>query len=207
MFLLSGGFQLVWPRAASFFLIISTALVLMISQIADLLYGPANQVLITHFFSPAELATYAPLLHIDAALLLGVGGLATLLLPKTAVAMGDKNHAAVRRYYVNGTLASLILLAAGAIFAWAIAPRLFKIWFGDPLPATVALLPLVMIHTVIGGTAGVGRSILFGMNRAAAYTAASLIGGVANVDVRLVFDPPWDAERMSEEAKVALNWW
>jgi metal-sulfur cluster biosynthetic enzyme len=27
------------------------------------------------------------------------------------------------------------------------------------------------------------------------------------VTVNMVFDPPWDASRMSEEAQVALNWW
>jgi len=178
------GFTLIQFRYAG--LLLRTGSLLMAAQVADLLYGPANQALIKAYLTTQSLAEYAPLLHIDAALLLGVGGLATLLLPKTAIAMGDQNHAAIRRYYVNGTLASLTLLAAGAAFAWAVAPRLFKVWFGDPLPATVALLPLVMIHTVIGGTAGVGRSILFGMNRAAAYTAASLVGGVANVGLAIL---------------------
>ena len=37
--------------------------------------------------------------------------------------------------------------------------------------------------------------------------AALSVEGVQNVTVNMVFDPPWDAERMSEEAKVALNWW
>jgi metal-sulfur cluster biosynthetic enzyme len=27
------------------------------------------------------------------------------------------------------------------------------------------------------------------------------------VTVNMVFDPPWDQTRMSEEAQVALNWW
>jgi FeS assembly SUF system protein len=33
------------------------------------------------------------------------------------------------------------------------------------------------------------------------------VEGVADVEVRMVFDPPWTPERMSEEAMVALNWW
>ena len=37
--------------------------------------------------------------------------------------------------------------------------------------------------------------------------AVSLVPGVANVTVNMVFDPPWDQSRMSEEAQVALNWW
>jgi FeS assembly SUF system protein len=37
--------------------------------------------------------------------------------------------------------------------------------------------------------------------------AARSVEGISDVEVAMVFDPPWDAERMSEEAKVALNWW
>ena len=37
--------------------------------------------------------------------------------------------------------------------------------------------------------------------------AALNVEGVQNVTVNMVFDPPWDASRMSEEAQVALNWW
>jgi FeS assembly SUF system protein len=35
--------------------------------------------------------------------------------------------------------------------------------------------------------------------------AALTVAGVQNVTVELVFDPPWDPSRMSEEAQVALN--
>src|SRR6476660_2353086 len=35
--------------------------------------------------------------------------------------------------------------------------------------------------------------------------AVSAVPGVKDVKVNLVFDPPWDASRMSEEARVALN--
>jgi FeS assembly SUF system protein len=37
--------------------------------------------------------------------------------------------------------------------------------------------------------------------------AVSLVPGVANVTVSMVFDPPWDQSRMSDEARVALNWY
>lgn len=37
--------------------------------------------------------------------------------------------------------------------------------------------------------------------------AIASVNGVGQVDVKLVFDPPWDPSRMSEEAKVALNWY
>lgn len=35
--------------------------------------------------------------------------------------------------------------------------------------------------------------------------AALSVAGVSDVKVELVFDPPWDPSRMSEEAQVALN--
>ena len=37
--------------------------------------------------------------------------------------------------------------------------------------------------------------------------AAMSVEGIREVKVNMVFDPPWDASRMSEEAQVALNWW
>jgi len=37
--------------------------------------------------------------------------------------------------------------------------------------------------------------------------AVSLVPGVGNVEVTMVFDPPWTPERMSDEAKVALDWY
>lgn len=37
--------------------------------------------------------------------------------------------------------------------------------------------------------------------------AAASVEGIQGVTVNMVFDPPWDPERMSEEAQVALNWW
>ena len=37
--------------------------------------------------------------------------------------------------------------------------------------------------------------------------AARSVEGILDVDVNMVFDPPWGPDRMSEEAQVALNWW
>ncbi len=37
--------------------------------------------------------------------------------------------------------------------------------------------------------------------------AVSSVSGVGKVDVKMVFDPQWTTERMSEEARVALNWY
>ena len=37
--------------------------------------------------------------------------------------------------------------------------------------------------------------------------AVSSVAGVGPVNVNMVFDPPWTPDRMSEEAKIALNWY
>ncbi|NJL50554.1 MAG: SUF system Fe-S cluster assembly protein [Blastochloris sp.] len=37
--------------------------------------------------------------------------------------------------------------------------------------------------------------------------AVAMVSGVAGAKVVVVWDPPWDQSRMSEEARVALNLW
>lgn len=37
--------------------------------------------------------------------------------------------------------------------------------------------------------------------------AARTVEGIQDVEVNMVFDPPWNPDLMSEEAQVALNWW
>jgi FeS assembly SUF system protein len=37
--------------------------------------------------------------------------------------------------------------------------------------------------------------------------AVAAVAGVAGVKVSMVFDPPWDQSRMSDEARVALDMW
>lgn len=37
--------------------------------------------------------------------------------------------------------------------------------------------------------------------------AVGAVPGVGRVDVNMVFDPPWDQSRMSDEARVALDMW
>ena len=37
--------------------------------------------------------------------------------------------------------------------------------------------------------------------------AVATVQGVQDVEVQIVFDPPWDQSRMSDEARVALDMW
>ena len=37
--------------------------------------------------------------------------------------------------------------------------------------------------------------------------AVAAVPGIAGVEVNMLFDPPWDQSRMSDEARVALDMW
>jgi O-antigen/teichoic acid export membrane protein len=158
-----------------------------LAQVADYLYAPTDFVLITLFLQPIESATYSPAVQIDAGLLMLVAALANVILPKTALAHVNENRALIRRYYLLGTAASVGLLLFTALGTWAISVPLFRLWFGHSMRATRAILPLVLIHTVIGGSSMVGRSILLGMDRVAPFTIAVLVAGLSNVLLSILF--------------------
>lgn len=157
------------------------------SQLADYLYAPMDFLLIALLLAPIESATYAPAVQIDAGLLLLVTALAATLLPKSAAAHTSGNLHTLRMYYLRGTLASASILLLAAAVVWIASPLIFKIWFNDPMLATQAILPLVLVHTVVGGSSAVGRAILLGMNKVKPFTLAVLIAGVSNVILSFVF--------------------
>src|SRR5205823_2951941 len=123
---------------------------IVIAQVADFLYAPTDCILINRLIGRDAVAFYSPAIQIDAGLLLLVSGLAAVLYPKSAVAHAGGDRAAVRRYYVRGTLASIALLLPAALLVWALSPWIFQLWFRDSMPLTRAILPLILIHTVVG---------------------------------------------------------
>lgn len=154
---------------------------LTVAQFADFLYAPVDYILINRLLDLGTVGVYAPAAQIDSALLLLVTGLSSVLLPKAAIAHAGGDMAAVRRYYLRGTAAAVALLVPAALFTWLLSPWIFRLWLGDDMAATRVILPLVLIHTVIGGSSGVGRSILLGMGKVKPFAAAALVSGVANV--------------------------
>lgn len=158
-----------------------------VAQLADFLYTPVDYILISRLLSVADVGVYAPAVQIDAGLLALVTGLAAVLLPKTAVAHSSGEARTVRRYYVRGTLASVALLAAAAAVVWLLSPWIFRLWLGEDLPATRAILAMVLVHTVVGGSSAVGRSVLLGMGKVKPFTASVLIAGLGNVVLSYVF--------------------
>jgi O-antigen/teichoic acid export membrane protein len=158
-----------------------------LAQLADFLYAPTDYILINRFVSPDAVAIYAPAVQVDAGLLLLVGALAAVLLPKAALAHAAGEGTRLVRYYVRGTLGSVALLLVGSAAAYLLAPWALKVWLGNSMPATRAILPLVLIHTVLGGSSGVGRSILLAMGKARPFAIAMLVAGLANVICSYVF--------------------
>jgi O-antigen/teichoic acid export membrane protein len=168
-------------------MLLGFGLLVTLSQLADFLYAPVDQILINRFLDPRDVAAYAPALQIDAALLVLVAGISATLLPRAALAHGRRDVETLRRYYVRGTLTSFALLTATALLVWALSPFLLKLWLKTPPPQTEQILPLVLIHTVIGGSSAVGRSILLAMGRVKPYATSALIAGLANVVLSYVF--------------------
>jgi O-antigen/teichoic acid export membrane protein len=159
----------------------------VLAQLADYLYAPCDYILINKLIGDAAVATYAPLLQIDAALLVLVSGVAAVLLPKSALAHAAGQRQRIRAYYIRGTLASFALLLVAGAAIWAISPWLFQAWLGDSMPAARAILPLLLIHTIIGGSSAAGRSILLAVGRAWPFAVSALIAGVGNVAMGFVF--------------------
>lgn len=163
--------------------LVSFGFLVVAAQLADYLYAPTDYILINRLLPQVEVANYAPGVQIDAGLLLLVTGLASVLLPRTALAHAADDAATVRRYYVRGTLASVALLTGASALVWVLSPWIFQLWLGNTMPATRAILPLMLVNTVIGGSSAVGRSILLGTGRVKPFTIAVLVAGVTNVYV------------------------
>jgi len=72
-----------------------------------------------------------------------------------------------------------------AIGVWLLAPLILRIWLGAD-PGTTIILPLVLIHTVIGGSSTTGRAILLAMGKFKPFTASVLIAGAVNVVASLL---------------------
>jgi O-antigen/teichoic acid export membrane protein len=160
--------------------------IVTLAQVADFLYAPTDYILIDRLLRPIDIAAYAPAVQIDGGLLLLAMALASVVLPRAALAHAANDRAALRRYYLRGTFASAALLASAATLIWLISSVLLRIWLGNSMPATLAeetraILPLVLVNSVIGGSSAVGRSILLGAGRVRALAIAALASGAANV--------------------------
>ncbi|MGE5612047.1 MAG: lipopolysaccharide biosynthesis protein [Bacillota bacterium] len=172
--------QVFWPM-------LSFGALMVLAQLADFLFAPVNYILINRFLSEWTVATYAPAVQIDGGLLLLVSGLGNVLLPKAALNHTSGNWPTLRRHYLLGTTLSAAILLTASVAVWVASPWLFTWWLGNPMEATQAILPLVLIHTIIGGSSGVGRSILLGMGKVRPFAISAILAGLANVILGFVF--------------------
>ena len=157
------------------------------AQMADYLYAPTDNLLIYNLINQATVAIYTPAVQIDGGALLLAGALASVLLPRTAMAHASGDPRLVRKYYIRGTLATFILLLVAAPMLWLAAPIFFHLWLGNRMDDTCRILPLMLIHTVIGGSSAVGRAILLAIGKVRPFTLAVLIAGLANVILSFTF--------------------
>lgn len=157
------------------------------AQMADYLYAPTDNLLIWNLLDRQTVAVYAPAVQIDGGALLLVGALASVLLPRTALAHAAGDPKLVKKYYLRGTLVSFVILLLAAPILYFLAPIFFTLWLGNRMDPTLAILPLVLIHTVIGGSSAVGRSILLAIGKVRPFTLSVLIAGIANVILSFSF--------------------
>ena len=167
--------------------LLTTGLLITLAQLADYLYSPTDYLLINHLLTPLDLTHYAPAVQIDSGLLLLVTALGSVLLPKTALAHAAGDRAIVRTYYLRGTLASAVTLITASLVIYFASPLIFRLWFGNAMPGTVAILPLVLLNTVIGGSSAVGRAILIGIGKTKPFAISVLMAGVTNVVFSVIF--------------------
>jgi O-antigen/teichoic acid export membrane protein len=167
--------------------LLSFGVMVVIAELADFFYAPTDYILINRLLGPGEVGTYAPAVMIDGAILLLVVAVAEVLLPKTALAHHAGDRHLVRRYYVVGTFATAAVLVVASIGAYLLAPAIFRFWLGKKLLDTREILPLVLIHTVIGGSSIVGRSILLGMGKVKPFTIAVISAAACNVVLSYCF--------------------
>ena len=184
---------------------LSFGVMVTISQLADFLYAPTDFLLINWFLTPVDLAAYSVAVQIDAALLLVSAGASAAFLPRAALMLARKEHAGVMRLYLRGTLATGGLLVVAALAVWWLSSILLHLWLGiDPnhfsalssaarpgtstvtLPLASAILPWVLVHTVIGGSSGIGRSILLAAGKVWAFSVATVLAGLLNVTLSFV---------------------
>lgn len=151
------------------------------SSLADFLYAPAGLILASLLLGEASAGEYGIALQIDAALLLLVTGISATLMPRLTHAWNTGDRAAVRSLYIRWSLISLALLGSAATVIALASDWLLSLWLGDAPEGVARILPWVLLHTVIGGAAGVGRAVLLAAGLSGAWARSAWGFGLANI--------------------------
>ncbi len=177
--------RLIDPASARHML--AFGLLLTLSQLSDFLYAPADFLLINWFLTPEHLTDYSVAVQLDAGLLLLTSAISTVLYPRASRAVAIHDTATLRKYYRRGTLLTVALLMVSAIALIVIAKPLLLVWLKTDRQGTRDILPLLLLHTVIGGSTAPARAILFAAGRARVFAISAVIAGILNVAISSVF--------------------
>jgi O-antigen/teichoic acid export membrane protein len=167
--------------------LLATGGLVTLASLADFLYAPIDYVILNRLVDPLAPAVYGAAVQVDAAILILTVAIATVALPNAARLHAAGDHTGVRRAYVRGSLLAAGVASGAGLIAWLVAPLAFELWLGSAVPASVAILPWVLVHTVLGSAAGVGRATLIGIGRTGTYALIVLLGGLLNVGLSLLF--------------------
>lgn len=161
-------------------------LMLTLSQLSDFLYAPVNFILVNWFLTPDHLTDYSVAVQLDAGMLLLTSAVSTVLYPRASRAFAVHDVATLRKYYRRGTLLTTVLLVLAGIGLVIVSKPLLLVWLKTDRPGARFILPLLLIHTVIGGSTAPARAILFAAGKARVFAISALLAGIANVAISLV---------------------
>lgn len=150
-----------------------------LSQLADLLYAPLTLLLLGTFAHKLHLATYSTLLQFDAALLLLTAAITTTLTPRVSNLLSANDPRTALRYTFKATGISFAILTAAAVTLYFTAQPILNLWLGSTPAGLLTVLPIFLIHTVIGGASAPLRAVLLLAGKAKQLTIANTLGGLA----------------------------
>jgi O-antigen/teichoic acid export membrane protein len=149
-------------------------------QLADLMYAPLALVIMTVLALSQEMVLYGVLLQIDAAMLLAVGAIGAVMTPRMSLMLSAGNIDEARKTIWRATMAAVGLLGLISAILLVMHYPLLKLWLGKMPTGILIVLPVFLLHTVVGGASGVMRSFLLISGQSKAVMTSALIAGVCN---------------------------
>jgi O-antigen/teichoic acid export membrane protein len=152
-----------------------------VASLADFLYAPAGLILASWVLGEAAAGEYGIVLQVDAAMLLLVAGISSTLMPRFVRAWNAGDRSTFFALYVRWSIFSIGLLGLAGVVILGGSDWILTIWLGRAPDRVIQLLPWVLVHTVIGGAAGVGRAALLASGKSAAWARSAWAFGLANL--------------------------
>ncbi len=166
--------------------LLAFGVLLTVSQLSDFLYAPTDFLLINWYLTPAHTTDYSIAVQLDAGLLLITAAVANVLYPRASRAIATRDTATLRKYYLRGTMLTAALLIVASAVLVIVAPQLLKLWLRTDAPGARAILPLVLLHSIVGGSSAPARAILLAAGKAKVFAISAVIAGVLNVIVSFI---------------------